>query len=319
MKQWNFSQQLEQWGPNASTNGVSLTEARQYCRDLAKVHYENFPVSSWLVPAKLRPHMQAVYAYCRWADDLGDAAPEDYNRTELLQWWRTQLYACFEGEQSHPVFVALAETIEQCLLPIEPFDRLIEAFLRDQTQTSYDTYDDLLSYCHFSANPVGELVLRVFGQFEESILPYSNAICTSLQLINFWQDVARDWEMGRLYLPKQDLAQFGVTLEMLEQPTACNEVKQLLQFQVERTRKQMQQGIPLLLHLNGRLRLEIHAIIQGGLKVLHLIKEQDYDVLHQRPKLTKWHLLEIGLTSLFSLTPIYQKHLRNQYAQRKEP
>jgi len=191
--------------------GCSIEAAQQYTRWLATNHYENFNVASWLLPKELHQHFYNLYAYCRWADDLGDEVPDTQRALGLLNWWEQELDACYEGRPSHPVFVALRETIIAKDIPRQPFADLLRAFRQDQVVKRYRTWDAVLDYCIYSANPVGRLVLYLCGYHDEPRQKLSDATCTALQLANFWQDVSRDLEKGRIYIPLDIAAQHGVS------------------------------------------------------------------------------------------------------------
>ena len=197
-------QQLDIFGPEHCET-LSVAQARTWCRRLARGRYENFSVLSALVPRELRDDFAALYAFCRWADDLGDEVPSTDRALELLSWWRRELQQCFDGEPRHPVFIALAPTIERHKLPIEPFDHLIQAFEQDQTVTRYETWEQVLAYCRRSADPVGRLVLMIAGEPRtDDLFELSDAICTALQLTNHWQDIRRDMiERDRVYVPRE--------------------------------------------------------------------------------------------------------------------
>src|SRR5438874_8506940 len=190
--------------------GCSEAEAQQYTHWLATHHYENFHVASWMLPKHLRSHFYNVYAYCRWADDLGDEVGDTARALELLDWWENELNLCYEGRPSHPVFIALAPTIRAFDIPAQPFRDLLAAFRHDQTVHRYPTWQDVLGYCRYSANPVGRLVLYLCGYRDAERQALSDFTCTALQLVNFWQDVSLDYEKGRIYLPLQDLERYGV-------------------------------------------------------------------------------------------------------------
>src|SRR6202166_790462 len=192
-------------------NGCSSKAAEEYTRWLATHHYENFNVVSWLLPKNLHQHFYNVYAYCRWADDLGDEIPETARARELLDWWERELRACYDGHPSHPVFVALRETIVAKEIPEQPFADLLVAFRQDQAVKRYPTWGAMLDYCVYSANPVGHLVLYLCGYRDAQRQRLSDAICTGLQLANFWQDVSRDLEKGRIYIPLDVAAMHGVS------------------------------------------------------------------------------------------------------------
>jgi squalene synthase HpnC len=274
--------------PAGSHGGVvSLPAARAYCRTLARSHYENFMVASALLPRELRQPMFHVYAYCRWADDLADEAGSTQLGLAGVRGWREELHRCYAGEPRHPVFVALAETIAEFDLPIALFDDLLTAFEQDQTVTRYATYEEVLGYCRYSANPVGRLVLHLFGYRDDERMRLSDFTCTALQLANFWQDVARDLDKDRIYLPLDDMERFGYSEPELFARTENDAFRQLLRFQVERTRELFRQGEPLRDMVRRRLRLEIDMFSQGGLLVLRMIEAQGYNVLRRRPAIGK--------------------------------
>ena len=268
--------------PRAETPAVvSIADARAHCLRLAHAHYENFTVLSWLTPRTLRPHRAAVYAFCRTADDLGDEVEGD--RLALLDRLEEDLDAAFVGRGRGPVFTALSDTISRFDLPREPFARLIEANRIDQRTSRHETFADLLHYCEHSANPVGRLVLMLHGYRDDERFALSDATCTALQLTNFWQDVARDLTMGRIYLPQDEMAEYGVTEEGLNAMCANERLRALMQFQVERTRELFARGLRLVERVRGRLRIELTLFSRGGLAILDSICAQGYDTLSARP------------------------------------
>ena len=341
---WNFARELQRLGPSRRDTPVSLAAARSYCAWVTRTHYENFSVASVLVPRRLLPHFHAVYAYCRWADDLADETGDD--ATSLLQWWRGELQHLTplspggegpgvrgiftslspggegpgvrgiftplspggegpgvrgkslpnqirsesgvkslpltpnpsppgeRGVRGHPIMIALHETITRYNIPITPFENLLTAFEQDQTITCYDTYHQLLNYCKNSANPVGHIVLYLFQCYTPERAYYSDKICTGLQLANFWQDVARDYAIGRIYIPKEDRDRFNVNSE-------------LIRFEVERTSQLFDEGKALLPMLPREARLPIELFLRGGLAILDAIRKIDYNVWQQRPILSK--------------------------------
>ncbi len=240
-----FADDLQQFGPDVST-AVSLDEARAYCARLTATHYENFSVVTWLTPRALRPAFQSVYSFCRWSDDLGDEVGDRQRSRELLAWWRGELRRMYEGKARHPVMVALAETVREYEIPIAPFEALISAFEQDQEVLAYETYPQLADYCTRSANPVGHLVLYLGRSYNEENARLSDCTCTALQLANFWQDVARDMDIGRIYLPAEDRERFGVTVEDLQNRRFSQRYADLLRFEVERTRDLFAEGWPLV-------------------------------------------------------------------------
>src|SRR5271168_2561413 len=193
----------------------TLAEAREYCARLARSHYENFSVASWFLPHRLRQQFFNVYAYCRISDDLGDEVGDTAASLELLDQWQSELDACYEGTPKHPVFVALAEAVRLFDIPKHEFSDLLIAFRQDQTITRFETFDDVLGYCRYSANPVGHLVLYLCGYHDAERQQLSDYTCTALQLANFWQDVSIDYFKGRIYLPLEDLRRYSVTEEDL--------------------------------------------------------------------------------------------------------
>ncbi len=214
----------------------ALAEAQEYCRRLARTHYENFSVASWFLPKNLRQHFFNVYAYCRISDDLGDEVGDADASLELLDQWERELDACYEASPRHPVFVALAETVHSLDIPKQPFADLLTAFRQDQRVTRYETFDDLLGYCRYSANPVGRLVLYVCGYRDAERQQLSDFTCTALQLANFWQDVSIDWAKGRVYLPLEDLRKCGVSEADIASQKNTSAFCQMMRFQVDRAR-----------------------------------------------------------------------------------
>jgi squalene synthase HpnC len=285
----------------------SLEQAFAHCRSIALGHYENFSIASWLLPRELRPHLYALYAYCRGVDDLGDEAEGD--RMALLDEWEAELRRCYDGSPADIRFVALQETVRRFDIPPEPFLRLIEANRRDQLTSRYQTFDDLLDYCSYSANPVGRLVLYVFGYRDEERGRLSDATCTALQLTNFWQDVSIDLEMGRVYIPLEDMTRFGHREEDLLARRETPEFRHLLAFQVDRTRGLFREGLALIPRVRGRLRMDLRLFSLGGLAVLDAIERTDYGVLTRQPKLSKARKAALAARGLLPL-PVRAKGAR---------
>ncbi len=281
-----FSDDLVRFGPGAS-GGISRDVALEYCARLTSEHYENFSVVTWLTPREYRPAFRSIYAFCRWADDLGDEVGDRQRSLELLSWWRDELRAMYRGETRHPVMIALAETVERYNIPIEPFDRLISAFEQDQSVDEYQTFDQLLDYCQRSANPVGHLVLYVAGAMTRENACLSDAICTALQLANFWQDVARDLVIGRIYLPREDRIRFGCLDSDLRAGLFTPAVKSLVKFEVERTRDHFAAGSALVSRLPSAVASDVDLFVRGGLAILDAIERRGYDVLSGRPTLSR--------------------------------
>jgi len=274
---------------------TSLDEARSYCRRLATSHYENFSVATWFLPKHLHQHFFNIYAYCRISDDLGDEVGDSRVSLALLDRWEQELDATY-GELAgarggcvarHPVFVALAETIQSCSIPKHEFSNLLTAFRQDQTVARYETFDEVLGYCKNSANPVGHLVLYLCGYGDEERQQFSDCTCTALQLANFWQDVSVDWKKGRIYLPLEDLRRFGVSEAQLAAGRFNGQFRELMRFEVERTRQWFERGLPLVKMVNRSLALDLELFSRGGLAILQAIEKQDFNVLSRRPSLSK--------------------------------
>lgn len=271
----------------APANGCAPEAARQYTRWLATHHYENFNVVSWLLPKELHQHFYNVYAYCRWADDLGDEVPETARALGLLDWWERELDACYAGRPSHAVFVALRETIVAKNIPKQPFADLLKAFRQDQTVKRYPTWEAVISYCVYSANPVGRLVLYLCGYRDEERQKLSDATCTALQLANFWQDVSRDLEKGRIYIPLDAAAAHELSENELVERRFDERYVRLMKELIARTRLLFAEGLPLANSVPGRLSLDLEMFSRGGLAVLDAIEALGYDTLHQRPSVSK--------------------------------
>ena len=287
-----FADELTRWGPRAASSGSpDLAEAQAYCRRLATTHYENFPVVSWFLPRRLHQHFYNVYAYCRWADDLADELANPAQSLELLGWWREELTACYAGRFRHPVFVALETTIREFGIPPEPFSDLISAFEQDQAVHEYETFEQLVDYCRRSANPVGRLVLYLCRQATDQNFCWSDSICTGLQLANFWQDVARDFDIGRIYLPQNDLRRFGYTKDDLRQRVTNGAFQEMMKFEVDRVRQWLSPwrdpSLPELAPFPLRLQVDIELFARGGERILDRIALIEYRVWHERPVVTK--------------------------------
>jgi squalene synthase HpnC len=276
----------------------SLGEAQAWCKQLAESHYENFHVASWFLPRELRPHFHSIYAYCRVSDDLGDEVADPSAALALLDFWGSELDACYEGRARHPVFVALAETIRECFIPKEPFADLLVAFRQDQTVTRYKTIDDVLAYCRYSANPVGRLVLYTCGEANEENFRLSDATCTALQLANFWQDLRQDYARGRIYLPQNDMEVFRVSEEQIAEGIATPEFRGLMRCEVDYARSLFEQGLPLIGLVNRDLALDLDLFSRGGLEILRSIERQGYDVLRARPAISKSRKVALLLRAL---------------------
>ena len=321
--------------------------AFRYCERLAKTHYENFTVGSRLLPQAQRRHVYAVYAYCRSVDDLGDedtsnwellppvgalcdatdvlkpererhqrqiSVQEKSRRLALLDWWEGELRSCYSGTPTHPVMVALQRTIFEFDIPARPFLKLIEANRMDQKADRYSTYTELLHYCDHSANPVGHLFLYLFGYRDEERQRLADATCTALQLTNFWQDIARDYRKGRIYLPQEDMQRFGCTEADLASGSANQQFRRLMAFQVNRAGTLFREGAPLVDTLEGAVQLDVALFTRGGAAVLDAIKKRNYDILSSRPALTRTRK-----ATLFASTWLAWKLGLNLLPEFKEP
>jgi len=265
----------------------SLAEAQQYCSRLAHSHYENFSVVTWFLPKQLHQHFYNVYAYCRISDDLGDEVGDTQQSLLLLNEWEAELKQCYSGEPRHPVFVALRDTVREFDIPQHEFSDLLIAFRQDQTVTRFPTFDDLLGYCHYSANPVGHLVLYLCGYRDAERQHFADYTCTALQLANFWQDVAIDYEKGRIYLPLESLAKFGVSESDIANRRSTPNFRSLMEFEVNRARQWFALGLPLARKVDRHLAIDIELFSRGGLAILDAIERQDFDVLTKRPVISK--------------------------------
>lgn len=287
-----------------------LDAAYAHCLALASSHYENFPVASWLVPPAIRPHVAAVYAFARTADDFADEGTVSVDeRFARLDDWLARLRAAAgrgapqpSDASADPIFMALDHTMRTHRLPADLFEDLLSAFRQDVTVATYATWTDVDDYCRRSANPVGRLVLRLFGHHDDRLDRWSDAICTALQLTNFWQDFAVDWQRGRLYVPEEQWTASGAHPIQLAHgiPTTPREWQMALAASTARTRALFDRGRPLLSHVSGRLRLELEATWHGGRRVLELLEQGRFDPVAHRPRLGIGDGLVIGWRVLSS-------------------
>ena len=288
-----------------STQSVaySLPEALAYTRWLATNHYENFHVVSALLPKALHQDFYNVYAFCRWADDLGDEIEDKTESLRLLAWWREELEAMYRGATAHPVFTALQETVARHQIPKEPFDRLIRAFEQDQTVNRYRDFDELYGYCENSANPVGHLVLYVCGYRDTERQRLSDYTCTALQLANFWQDVTVDLQKDRVYLPLDLLARHGYSIEDLFALKFNDAFRGVMADAVDVAEELFRKGLPLIRTVDRRLALDLELFSRGGMRILRKIRLCDYNVLKSRPFISKAERVGILLRCLPRLLP----------------
>jgi len=271
----------------------SESEAQEYCRRLARNHYENFSVATWFLPTRLRQHFFNVYAYCRISDDLGDEVGNPNASLQLLDQWQAELDACYAASPRHPVFVALAETVRRFNIPKQPFADLLKAFRQDQTITRYETFDDLLGYCRYSANPVGHLVLYLCGYRDPERQVLSDYTCTALQLANFWQDVSVDYSKGRIYLPLEDCRRYKVSEDDIARAYNTRAFCDMMRFEVERARDWFKQGLPLAGEVDRELAIDIELFSRGGQEILNAIERQGYAVLGRRPAISRFRKLAL--------------------------
>jgi hydroxysqualene synthase len=295
----------------AHTTAPSVCEAFAYCEQMARTHYENFPVGSLLIPKARRKHVYSIYAFARTADDFAD---EDYSenaesgrgrprtrdeRLDQLHEWQKQLDACFDGRATHPVFVALANTVNELQLEHSLLNDLLSAFRQDVVKSRYASFAEVLNYCERSANPVGRLILRLFDYHDPQHDALSDAICTALQLANFWQDIAVDIQKDRVYFPADEMKAFGVSLEDLRAKQATPALRELVRLQVERTRALFDSGRALPGLVSGRLALELRLTWHGGMRILELIEAQGFDTLARRPKITTGDKMRLAFRALW--------------------
>ena len=275
---------------NLPPEGCDVQQAERYTRWLATHHYENFNVVSWLLPRRLHRHFYNIYAYCRWSDDLGDEVADPARALELLDAWEDELGLLYEHGRgpSHPVLIALGETIRAKEIPIAPLRDLLRAFRQDQTVHRYASWDDVLGYCVYSANPVGRLILYICDYRDADRQRLSDFTCTALQLANFWQDVARDLEKGRIYIPLDALAAHGLSEADIVARRFDARYAALMKSLVARTRELFAAGLPLAQRVDATLRIDIELFSKGGLAILDAIESSGYNTLDHRPALTKW-------------------------------
>ncbi len=271
----------------AARRSWTVPQAFQYCERLTRDHYENFPVASLFVPREKRPFVCAIYSFARIADDYADEpglTPAE--RIDSLTEWEEQLIDAYRGHTHHPVFIALRETVDRFEIPMELFQALLLAFRSDVTTHRYESFDEVLGYCENSANPVGRLILLLFNYRSEAFMELSDSICTALQLTNFWQDVSVDLKKDRVYIPMEDVREFGYSEEDLFQRTFSQSFKDLMCYEVDRTRQMFLEGKPLLSEVGKDLRSELRLTWNGGMRILRKIEQADYNVLASRPTIS---------------------------------
>ncbi|HEY5038598.1 MAG TPA: squalene synthase HpnC [bacterium] len=298
-----------------------LESAYDQCQKLAFRHYENFPVASLLLPKESRPHVAALYAFARIADDFADEPPETQKairgglfpsgdeeavkkwRFKLLNQWDQNFKKALAGKPAPPILQAFAHTVKTFQIPVSQPLNLLKAFRMDVSMRSYATWESILNYCRHSANPVGRMVLTISGIREEKLHGYSDFICSGLQLINFWQDTSVDLSRGRIYYPKAELRKAGVSNKDLLEKKDSPAVRILVQSAVDYTEAYFRKGYPLLDSVSGRLNLELKATYLGGQGILRKIRKMDYNVLQSRPTLSSWEKMLLVLKTLFTFAP----------------
>lgn len=298
----------------------SLTESFRYCERLARSHYENFPVGSLLLPKKLRPYVWVLYAFARRADDIADEDFPETERLPALEAWEGLLNRSLHSSINHPVFLALKETLLRFQIPSSWLSDLLTAFKMDVRVKRYADFTALREYCRYSANPVGRLVLWLFGYRQEKLMELSDSVCTALQLANFWQDISVDLKKNRIYLPLDELHRAGYSEEKLFAHLCDASFKSLLRFQVERTEALFRLGAPLAELTGGRLGLELRCVILGGMGILKKIRRLDFDTLTQRPHFKTRDKLFLLLRALcgFRRSLGLTRHSRNTQTPRPE-
>lgn len=287
---------VRQIAPDATT--YSRAEALEYTRWLATHHYENFHVVSFLLPKHLHQDFYNVYAYCRWADDLGDEIGNPQESLKLLAWWRSELEALYAGKPVHPVFMALQSTVERFQIPMQPFEFLIRAFERDQTVLRYQTMEELFDYCVYSANPVGHLVLYLCGYRDAERQRLSDYTCTALQLANHWQDITVDLQKNRVYLPEKLMHEHGYSTDQLLALEFNDNFAAAMREAVDVADDLFRKGLPLVRMVGRRLALDLDLFSRGGMKILDKIRQQGYNVLNKRPHVSKGERITLLLRSL---------------------
>jgi squalene synthase HpnC len=292
-----FTDELATLGPAGHGPRMTLEQAEAWCRLLARRHYENFTVASWLLPRHLRQPFANVYAFCRWSDDLADETEGGVQALDLLDWWEDELQSAFCGRARHPVYVALSRTIADYELEIGPFLDLLSAFRQDQSVARYAGWPELLDYCRRSANPVGRIVLRLGRCATPDHFPLADSICTGLQLANFCQDVAQDWDRGRIYLPASEMSRAELREEDFDREECSRAFRQVLAAVAAQAEERLMTGLPLAAMVPRGLGLDVELFARGGLEIIRLIRGVDYDVWRHRPRLSKLRKLRLFLSA----------------------
>lgn len=283
---------------NGEYDNTGLMSAYESAEKFAKSHYENFPVVSLFLPKYLRKHVAVVYQFARDADDLADEGLEKAEiRIQNLESYESQLKDCLHGKFANDFWMALKNTIDAYKLTPKYFSDLLSAFKQDVIKKRYENFDSVLDYCRRSANPVGRIILELFDIRDNESVEYSDAVCTALQLTNFYQDTAIDFQKNRIYIPQNEMLEFGVSENTFELKTGNGNFTRLLEFQVERTQELFNKGRKLVPRLPKQLRFQIRLTILGGEEILKKIKSTGYNVLNIRPKLSKIDYVKLFIKS----------------------
>jgi len=315
------------WGEHSIANdGVflagydtrqNIAEAESWCAEIANAHYENFVVTNWFTPDSMKQHINNIYAFCRYGDDLGDDAPfDDDDRWKLLDAWEKDLERAAEndwtGNPRHPILLAIQRTAREKKIPKEPFWRLIQAFKMDQRKKRYDDFDDLKAYCILSADPVGHLFLYVYGHDDELLRSLSDHTCTALQLANHWQDVTRDLEQDRIYMPISSMRAHGYSLEDYRNKVVDDRWRSLMRSEVDRAQAEFDAGKELWSKCEPHLAVDLMMFTMGGEAVLAAIRRQRYDTWTKRPRVAKWRQIIMLIKAKYAWRRVRRTHRRNQ-------
>ena len=295
----------------------TIEEAESYCTQIAKSHYENFIISNWFTPPEIRQHIENIYAFCRYGDDLGDDAPfPPEKRLLLLEEWESDLKRAadedWSGQPQHPILLAVQKTAKQHSIPLQPFIDLIHAFKMDQTKNRYQNWDELKEYCIHSADPVGHLFLYVYGHDDQTMRNLADNTCTALQLANHWQDVERDLEQDRIYIPLEDMERFGYTIEMYQNKEVNEQWKALMKHEVDRAQNLFNEGRKLWPEVDPRLAVDLRMFTLGGEAVLRSIRKQKYDTFRKRPRVSKVKQVRLFISTWLSWKRAVRRHRRSQ-------
>ena len=297
-----------------NSNTEYIEECFEECKKFTLNHYENFTVGSKIIPKNIRKHFYSIYTFCRITDDIGDESSG--NRIENLKIWEKELNKCYKSKSTHPYFIALENTIRTFNIKKYLFRRIIIANIIDQKNQFFKTYDDLLKYCKYSANPVGRIILQLLNCSNRKNILLSDKICTALQITNFLQDINRDIDNNRLYIPASDLKKFDIKISDIKQKINSENLKKLMKFQIIRTKKLYEEGYTLANYIDKKLVLELSLFTLGGLSILRKIEKNNFDTISMRPTLSKLDKIYIFTSVYFrmklGLTPVSKKNFKNE-------